>query len=241
MLACWFGVVRSTITRAINEVRPLLAERGCTVRPDAWLQPLAEVVDHLGARGKTGIVDGTEIRVRRPTAGNPNAPEPNSMVVVAASAASAVATDGDGDGGILFQRRRDNDLWTLPGGGMDLTDFLPGTAVREVKEETDLDVEITGLVGTYTDPKHIMTHTDGEVRCELNACFTGGRVALSNESTELRFVRRKRSSSCRCTTPNGSDSGTFWNREAVPGVTDCGGFSWVSTMKPARASEWRLS
>ncbi len=31
VLACWFGVSRSTITRAIGEVRPLLAERGCTV------------------------------------------------------------------------------------------------------------------------------------------------------------------------------------------------------------------
>ncbi|MGW6262702.1 helix-turn-helix domain-containing protein [Streptomyces sp. NPDC055085] len=27
VLACWFGVERSTITRAVNEVRPLLAER----------------------------------------------------------------------------------------------------------------------------------------------------------------------------------------------------------------------
>ncbi|WP_326672648.1 hypothetical protein [Streptomyces canus] len=28
MLACWFGVDRATLTRAIGEVRPLLAERG---------------------------------------------------------------------------------------------------------------------------------------------------------------------------------------------------------------------
>ncbi|MFE3144982.1 transposase family protein [Streptomyces scopuliridis] len=34
VLACWFGADRSTITRAIAEVRPLLAERGCTVSPD---------------------------------------------------------------------------------------------------------------------------------------------------------------------------------------------------------------
>ncbi|WP_327398584.1 helix-turn-helix domain-containing protein [Streptomyces phaeochromogenes] len=34
VLACWFGVERATITRAINAVRPLRAERGCTVRPD---------------------------------------------------------------------------------------------------------------------------------------------------------------------------------------------------------------
>ncbi|MFE6601167.1 transposase family protein [Streptomyces albidoflavus] len=34
VLACWFGVDHSTITCAIGEVRPLLAERGCTVAPD---------------------------------------------------------------------------------------------------------------------------------------------------------------------------------------------------------------
>ncbi|MFD5549291.1 transposase family protein [Streptomyces goshikiensis] len=31
VLACWYGVDRSTVTRAIGEVRPLLAERGCTI------------------------------------------------------------------------------------------------------------------------------------------------------------------------------------------------------------------
>jgi ADP-ribose pyrophosphatase YjhB (NUDIX family) len=117
---------------------------------------------------------------------DPNAPKPNSMVV----AASAVVTDDHGR--ILLQRRRDNDLWALPGGGMDLTDSLPGTAVREVKEETGLDVEITGLVGTYTDPKHVIAYTNGEVRRQFNICFTarvvGGHLQISDESTELRFV-----------------------------------------------------
>ncbi|GAA0901974.1 NUDIX domain-containing protein [Streptomyces thermoalcalitolerans] len=117
---------------------------------------------------------------------DPNAPEPNSMVV----AASAVVTDEQGR--ILLQRRRDNGLWALPGGGMDLTDSLPGAAVREVKEETGLDVEITGLVGTYTDPRHIIAYPDGEVRRQFNVCFTarivGGKLTISDESTELRFV-----------------------------------------------------
>jgi hypothetical protein len=67
--ACWFGVNRSTIIRAINAVRPLLAERGCTVSPDVRLRSLAEVVEYFGSSGRTGIVDGTEIRVRRPAAG----------------------------------------------------------------------------------------------------------------------------------------------------------------------------
>ncbi|MFD6478919.1 transposase family protein [Streptomyces anulatus] len=69
VLACWFGVDRSTITRAIGEMRPLLAERGCTISPGVRLRTLAEVIDHLGTSGQTGIIDGTEIRVRRPAAG----------------------------------------------------------------------------------------------------------------------------------------------------------------------------
>ncbi|MCI4146668.1 transposase family protein [Streptomyces sp. MMS20-AI2-20] len=60
---------RSIITRAIGEMRPLLAERGCTISLGVRLRTLAEVVDHLGASGKTGIIDGTEIRVRGPAAG----------------------------------------------------------------------------------------------------------------------------------------------------------------------------
>ncbi|WP_411111530.1 transposase family protein [Streptomyces sp. c-19] len=69
VLACWFGVDRSTVTRAVGEVRPLLAERGCAISPDVRLRTLAEVVDHPGASGRTGIIDGTEIRVRRPAVG----------------------------------------------------------------------------------------------------------------------------------------------------------------------------
>ncbi|MFK3735048.1 transposase family protein [Streptomyces sp. NPDC088090] len=68
--ARWFGVDRSTITRAIGEVGPLLAERGCTIGPGVRLRPLAEVVDHLGVGEQTGNIDGTEIRVRRPAAGH---------------------------------------------------------------------------------------------------------------------------------------------------------------------------
>ena len=119
-------------------------------------------------------------------ADDPTAPAPNSLI----PAASAVITDDTGR--ILLQRRTDNGLWALPGGTMELTDSLPGTAVREVKEETGLDIEITGLVGTYTDPRHVIAYADGEVRRQFNVCFTaritGGTLTLSDESTALRFV-----------------------------------------------------
>ncbi len=66
VLACWFGVSRSTITRAVGEVCPLLAERGCTVAGGVRLRTLADVVAHLGASGQLGLLDATE--VRRPAA-----------------------------------------------------------------------------------------------------------------------------------------------------------------------------
>jgi hypothetical protein len=96
VLACWFGVDRSTITRAVGEVRPLLAERGCTVSPDARLRTLADVVDHLGASGTTGIIDGTEIRVRRPAAGRKDRDKFISGKNKQNAVKSMVVTDAEG-------------------------------------------------------------------------------------------------------------------------------------------------
>jgi hypothetical protein len=46
VLACWFGVSRSTIIRAVGAVRPLLAERGCTVGGGVRMRTLADLVAH---------------------------------------------------------------------------------------------------------------------------------------------------------------------------------------------------
>ncbi|MEU4025753.1 transposase family protein [Streptomyces anulatus] len=96
VLACWFGVDRSTVTRAIGEVRPLLAERGCTISPDVRLRTLAEVVDHLGATGRAGIIDGTVIRVRRPVAGRKDRDKFISGKNKQNAVKAMVLTDGDG-------------------------------------------------------------------------------------------------------------------------------------------------
>jgi ADP-ribose pyrophosphatase YjhB (NUDIX family) len=59
---------------------------------------------------------------------------------------------------------------------MDLGESLVDTAVREVKEETGIDCEITGLVGIYTDPKHVILYTsDGEAQQEFSVLFTAPR------------------------------------------------------------------
>lgn len=67
---CAYLTVQSyRITRAIGEVRPLLAMRGCTVTTGILLRTLTDVIEHLGTSRETGIIDGTEVRVRRPAAG----------------------------------------------------------------------------------------------------------------------------------------------------------------------------
>ena len=96
VLACWFGADRSTITRAIGEVRPLLAERGGTVSPSVRLRTPAEVIDHLGADGKTGIIDGTEIRIQRPAASSKAWDRFISGKNKQNAVKTMVVTDGDG-------------------------------------------------------------------------------------------------------------------------------------------------
>jgi ADP-ribose pyrophosphatase YjhB (NUDIX family) len=98
---------------------------------------------------------------------------------------------------ILLIRRSDNDNWALPGGAMDLGESLPAAAVRETLEETGVRVEITGLVGIYTDPRHVILYTsDGEVRQEFSVVFTarplGGTPTPSGESSQVEWVARER-------------------------------------------------
>jgi len=117
---------------------------------------------------------------------DPHAPKPNSLV----PAASAVVANDRGE--ILMQRRRDNDMWALPGGTMDLGESIGDTAVREVLEETGLNVEIQGIIGIYSDPRHIIEYSDGEVRQQFNICFRArlidGTLRSSDESTDVRWV-----------------------------------------------------
>ena len=67
------GVDRSTVTRAVGEIRPLLAARGFAVpgRPDLRLRTLADVFAYAAAEGIELRIDGTEVPVRRPRANKP--------------------------------------------------------------------------------------------------------------------------------------------------------------------------
>jgi hypothetical protein len=72
-LAVFYGVHRCTITRAVGEIRPLLAARGFAVpgQPGLRLRTLADVFAYAAAEGVRLRIDGTEVQVRRPPAGRP--------------------------------------------------------------------------------------------------------------------------------------------------------------------------
>jgi ADP-ribose pyrophosphatase YjhB (NUDIX family) len=117
---------------------------------------------------------------------DPNAPKANSIV----PSVTAIVPNDRGE--LLLVHKTDNDLWALPGGAMDGGESMADTVVREVKEETGIDVAVTGVVGIYTNPNHVMAYDDGEVRQQCSICFTtrmlGGQLATSDETSEVAFV-----------------------------------------------------
>jgi ADP-ribose pyrophosphatase YjhB (NUDIX family) len=118
---------------------------------------------------------------------DPDAPPANSIVP---SVNVAVTNDA---GELLLIRRSDNENWALPGGAVDLGESLAQAAVRETKEESGIDCEITGLTGIYTDPGHVLLYTsNGEVRQEFSIVLTGravgGQPRPSSETSEVRWV-----------------------------------------------------
>src|SRR5437773_5294482 len=54
---------------------------------------------------------------------------------------------------VLLALRRDIDWWNLPGGGMEIGETVTETLIREVLEETGLEVAVDDLVGVYSKPQ----------------------------------------------------------------------------------------
>jgi 8-oxo-dGTP pyrophosphatase MutT (NUDIX family) len=118
---------------------------------------------------------------------DPEAPRANSLV----PSVNVIAVNDSGD--ILMIRRTDNGNWAVPGGAIDLGESVAQAAVRETLEESGIDCAITGIVGIYSDPKHVILYTSNrEVRQEfsivLTARFVAGQPTPSSESSEVRWV-----------------------------------------------------
>ena len=118
---------------------------------------------------------------------DPEAPAANSLVP---SVNVIVVND---EGLILLIRRTDNGNWAVPGGAIDLGESVAQAAARETLEESGIECEVTGIVGIYSDPRHVILYTsNGEARQEFSIVLTaravGGQPTPSSESSEVRWV-----------------------------------------------------
>jgi ADP-ribose pyrophosphatase YjhB (NUDIX family)/predicted RNase H-like HicB family nuclease len=138
---------------------------------------------------------------------DPAAPEANSLV----PSVNVVVTNGAGE--ILMIRRSDNGNWAVPGGAIDLGESVAQAGIRETREETGIECEITGLIGIYSDPKHIILYTsNGEARQEFSIVLTArplrGQPTRSDESAEVRWIPQPRSTASPWTGQCGSGYAT---------------------------------
>jgi ADP-ribose pyrophosphatase YjhB (NUDIX family) len=117
---------------------------------------------------------------------DPDAPKANSLVV----AVGAVVRNDCGK--VLLIERTDNGLWALPGGAQEIGESVTDAVCREVREETGIEIEVTGLTGIYSDPAHVIAYDDGEVRQEFSLCFAAraisGSPRPSSESRQAHWV-----------------------------------------------------
>ena len=91
------------------------------------------------------------------------------------------------NGCLLLVKRGDSGNWTLPGGTLDFGESMTDCAIRELREETGMRVNLVDIIGTYTDPEIKIAYSDGEVRQEFTIVYYGEtpdeQVTIDDEST----------------------------------------------------------
>ncbi len=99
------------------------------------------------------------------------------------------------EGKVLLTRRLDNGQWCLPSGGMEAGESPAEACIREVFEETGLHVQVTRLVGVYSDPNQLVIYPDGTkvqiVALHFEAEITGGTPGLSSETSDYGYFSLK--------------------------------------------------
>lgn len=109
-----------------------------------------------------------------------------SEPVILVFAGACVVRDDE----LLLQRRADDGTWGLPGGALELGESAEETVLREVADETGIDVRVDGLLGVHTKYHH--RYPNGDVAQPITVifrCTPVGAAArpVDGESLELRW------------------------------------------------------
>ncbi len=105
----------------------------------------------------------------------------------------AVAFIENSDGDILLQRRSDREIWGLPGGCQELGETFEDTIIREVLEETNLNIvkDDLVLVGIASGMQRKNSYPNGDVVINNTVVYKiseySGELKWNNESKEMKF------------------------------------------------------
>lgn len=114
----------------------------------------------------------------------------HKFVLLQDGAAAIIVND---KGQILLQSRTDNERWGLPGGCQELGERFEETVIREVKEETNLEIteENLELVGIISGGTRRKEYPNGDVVINNTALYCvknyTGEVKWDSESKEMKF------------------------------------------------------
>jgi len=82
---------------------------------------------------------------------------------------------------LLVKQSYGEQYWSLPGGVMEKGESIDQAAIREVKEETGLDICLGKLIGIYSKPG------EGALAMTFEGHITGGELKADNEVIEVCY------------------------------------------------------
>ena len=117
--------------------------------------------------------------------------EINHLFLLLQDGAAAIIVNDEGQ--ILLQSRADNDRWGLPGGCQEVGETFEEVVIREVKEETNLDINMDNieLVAIVSGESRHKSYPNGDHVYNNTAlyCVKGwsGELKWNEESKDMKF------------------------------------------------------
>ncbi len=93
---------------------------------------------------------------------------------------------------LLLNLRSDTNTWGIPGGSMELYETIEETAIRELKEETNITANSLELVSVLSGKDYYFEYPNGDKMCTVIVLFKvlnyDGKIKVNdNESKSLKF------------------------------------------------------
>jgi 8-oxo-dGTP pyrophosphatase MutT (NUDIX family) len=98
----------------------------------------------------------------------------------------------DQEGRILLIKRKDTKRWGMPSGSIELDESVFDCVVREVKEETGIDVQAATPIALYTHPRYSFSYPNGDQVKGFIVVFiitewSGEIIKISDETLDVQF------------------------------------------------------